>query len=159
MWQEMIKVINRQNDSNHRRDRQMPTQRGRDADPTGRGRRKGAGARNQQGRRRIAHGQERRSAATPPNTGTAKEAPAEARSEKHPKKKAGATQQASKPPPPPEEKNKAPEKGAKPTSGQRPHPKGQGRRHRRTRTPNGGRARRETAQKNENAETQEPPTE
>ena len=143
---------------------QQPPQRQTDADPQGRGwagdgqgSRKGAGARRQQGRRGIEHGHERRGPATPTNTGAATKAPAEGGSEKHPRKRRGPhNKQAS--PRRPQKRKKAPEQGAQTTSGRRPHPRGQGRRHRRTRTPHGGRARRETKQKKEDAETQEPPT-
>ena len=87
---------------------QKPTQGQTDSSTqAGRGSRKGAAAREPQGRRRIEHGQERGSAAAPTNTDTATEAAAEGGSEKHQRKKAAATQQANQPPPPLEEKESA----------------------------------------------------
>lgn len=103
MWQEMAKVINRQNGSNHHRDRQIAAQRGRE--PQGGGRKDNAGA---AGHRARAGAQGPRH---PDEHGSRHESARRRGEREAPEKKAGATQQASKPPPPPEEKESKPQRG------------------------------------------------
>lgn len=126
MWQEIAKVINRQNGSNHHRDRQIAAKRGRE--PQGGGRKETAGAAGHCARAGA------RGPATPTNTGAAQES-ARRRGEREAPKKKGGGHTTSKQAPAAPRREKRKGKGDETEEGERQTGGGQGgRRNRRRRT-------------------------